>query len=245
MDGQWVALMAAVALALLHLLAGRMRFLDGIPRSWWLSLAGGISVAYVFVHLLPELNRAQEAVGEAAGGLAAALESHVYLLALAGLAAFYGIERASRGSRRRRHEREGLDEASPVLAWFALGSYAVYNAIIGYLLVHREDPGAGGLLLFAAAMGVHFVVNDHALREHYRQRYHDRGRWVLAAAVVLGWAVGAVTEVTEAFLGLLLALLAGGVILNVMKEELPAERESRFTAFLTGAAVYTVVLLAV
>ncbi len=68
---------------------------------------------------------------------------------------------------------------------------------------------------------------------------------MLAAAVVLGWAAGAVTEVPEAFLGLLLAFLAGGVILNVMKEELPAERESRFSAFVLGAAGYTVVLLAV
>jgi hypothetical protein len=41
----------------------------------------------------------------------------------------------------------------------------------------------------------------------------------------------------------LLALLAGGVILNVMKEELPEERESRFWASATGSAVYATLLL--
>ncbi len=244
METVWLALVAALVLAVLHLLAGRMRFLEGVPRSWWLSVAGGISVAYVFVHLLPELNEAQEAVSELASGALAELETHVYLLALVGLAIFYGLERHSRRSSRERQDEEGVDETSEGAAWLVIGSYAAYNAIIGYLLVHREDNTALSLGLFAVAMGVHFVVNDHGLREHHRRVYHRAGRWVCAAAVLLGWLVGALTEVSDAFLGLLLAFLAGGVVLNVMKEELPAERESRFSAFLAGAAGYTLVLLA-
>jgi hypothetical protein len=46
-----------------HAIGGRLRFLDVIPRSTWLSLAGGISVAYVFVHLLPELAAGPRALG--------------------------------------------------------------------------------------------------------------------------------------------------------------------------------------
>jgi len=83
--------LAAVTLALVHVLAGKLRFLEGIPRSRWLSLAGGISVAYVFARLLPELAEAQERLGESAGGVLARLEHHAYLLALAGLAIFYGV----------------------------------------------------------------------------------------------------------------------------------------------------------
>jgi hypothetical protein len=41
----------------------------------------------------------------------------------------------------------------------------------------------------------------------------------------------------------LFAFLAGGVVLNVLKEELPEERESRFWAFALGAASYTALLL--
>jgi hypothetical protein len=37
--------------------------------------------------------------------------------------------------------------------------------------------------------------------------------------------------------------LAGGVVMNVLKEELPEERESRFWAFLLGAGLYAGVLL--
>lgn len=45
---------------LVHLFAGKLRFLDGTPRSRWLSFAGGISVAYVSVHVFPELAETQE-----------------------------------------------------------------------------------------------------------------------------------------------------------------------------------------
>jgi hypothetical protein len=41
----------------------------------------------------------------------------------------------------------------------------------------------------------------------------------------------------------LIALLAGSVVLNVIKEELPKEHESRFWAFLLGTAGYAALLL--
>lgn len=52
------ALAAAVLLALVHLLAGRLELSVGPPRSIWLSLAGGTAAAYLALHLLPELAKA-------------------------------------------------------------------------------------------------------------------------------------------------------------------------------------------
>lgn len=57
----------AAGLAVVHLFSGRLRFLDVFPRSRWLSAASGISVAYIFVHTLPDLAEEQETVREAAG----------------------------------------------------------------------------------------------------------------------------------------------------------------------------------
>ncbi|MEV9640824.1 hypothetical protein ABZ756_08985 [Mammaliicoccus sciuri] len=44
-------------------------------------------------------------------------------------------------------------------------------------------------------------------------------------------------------LSILSAFLAGGIVLNVMKEELPEERESSFPAFFIGMIGYTDLLL--
>lgn len=238
-----LSMLLAVALAAVHLYSGKLRFLDVTPRSRWLSAAGGISVAYVFVHILPDLAEAQETIREAAGESFAFLEQHVYLVALVGLGVFYGLERSAKISRRRRRRLGGPDAAGAGVFWLHTASFALYNALIGYLLLHRETPGLLSLLLYAFAMAVHFVVNDHGLREDHKDTYHHLGRWVLAAAVLVGWVIGLFGDISEAALAMLFAFLAGGVVLNVLKEELPEERQSRFWAFVLGAGVYAVILL--
>jgi len=64
---------------------------------------------------------------------------------------------------------------------------AVYNALVGYLLVHGEVEGLRALMFYFVAMAVHFAITDHALRRDHRETYKRVGRWILAAAIVAGW----------------------------------------------------------
>jgi zinc transporter ZupT len=242
-----LALAVAVAFAAAHVFGCGMVVLQTTPRSAWLSFAGGVSAAYVFVHLLPELAEHQEAFqheAEQEGGVLQHLERHTYLIALAGLAAFYGLDRLARLSARR-EERAGR-ERQPTRGtfWLHLGSFAVCNVLIGYLLLHREDAGLRGLLIYAVAMGLHFVVNDQGLREHHGALYDRQGRWILAAAPLVGFGLGLAAVLPDLAIAALFAFLAGGVVLNVLKEELPEERESRFSAFAFGTALSAGLLLA-
>ncbi|MBD2089001.1 hypothetical protein H6F67_03925 [Microcoleus sp. FACHB-1515] len=239
-----IAGVLAIGLALIHLFACRLRLLRSTPRSRWLSLGSGVSVAYVFVHILPDLSRAQETVQQQFDAEIAFLEHHVYLVAMLGLAAFYGLERAAKTSRKRNQAAGDGDVTSARVFWLHIASFALYNALIGYLLVHREVPGLTSLLFFAIAMALHFFVNDNGLREHHKKMYDKLGRWILAAAVVAGWAIGVGTAISQAAIAVLSAFLAGGVVLNVLKEELPEERESHFWSFALGAIGYAALLLA-
>jgi hypothetical protein len=242
-DTSPLASLLAVALAVVHILAGRLRFLRSIPRNRWLSVAGGASVSYVFVHIFPELSSGQREIEQLSLPLVEFLEHHVYLVALLGFAIFYGLEHLAIVSRKRNQRTNARDATDMGTFALHIGSFALYNALIGYLLVHRETPGARGLLLFFVAIALHFVVNDSGLREHHKKLYDHIGRWVLAVAVLIGWGIGRLTELGGAAIAVLFAFLAGGIILNVIKEELPEERESRFWAFALGAAVYTVLWL--
>lgn len=230
---------------LVHLAAGKLRFLEGIPRSRWLSLAGGISVAYVFLHIFPELEEAQQSLSEG-GDVLPFLEHHAYLVALGGLALFYGLERAVRSEQQERGEAPGNGEGETTtgagIFWLHVASFAVYNALIGYLLVHREEQDGWDLLFFAVAIALHFLVNDFGLRQDHKDSYEHVGRWVLAGAVLAGWGIGLVTNIGEAAAGVLFAFLAGGIVLNVLKEELPEERKSRFSSFAFGVVLYAALL---
>ena len=62
-------LAALVLLILVHVATPSLKFLESTPRTVWLSVAGGVSVAYVFVDFLTELAASQEAVAAAAGEL--------------------------------------------------------------------------------------------------------------------------------------------------------------------------------
>ena len=65
-----------------------------------------------------------------------------------------------------------------------------------------------------------------------------------ATVVAAGWVLGVLTTVPPVGVGFLFAFLAGGIVLNTLKEELPQERESRLWPFLTGAGVYAALMLA-
>lgn len=99
-------------------------------------MAGGISVAYVFMHLLPELKEYQEEFDETFQGLQF-LESHIYIIALLGLVIFLWFGTACKNSKRHGGE-SGLYKASFNVFWVRIGFFALYNAIIGYLLLQGE-----------------------------------------------------------------------------------------------------------
>lgn len=229
---------AAVVLAAVHVLARRFEeALAVVPRNRWLSIGGGISIAYVFMHLLPEIAAVEEHVREADVALPW-LERHGWLAALAGLVVFYGLEQHARNVRR--------DEAGSTpddVGWLHVASYAVYNALAGYLLRERAEEGSVTLVLFTVAIGVHFLVNDAGLVEDHGAVYRRAGRWLVAGGVLVGWAVSAVLELEPAAVAVVVAFLGGGIVMNVLKEELPDERRSRFGAFVAAAVGYAALLL--
>lgn len=235
----WTTFLAAVALAGLHLIGGRLKFLDVVPRSRWLSIAGGVAVAYALLHLLPELHEHTQVFAGVEGRKRPLAEQLVYVLTLVGLVTFYGLERVARHAR----GHPDPESVAPTVFWLHVASYAVYNALIGYLLV-REQRSGQSMLLFTIGIGLHFVVNDYGLQHHHRQRYRLVGRWILGAAILLGWLIGQLTEIHEAVTASIVAFLAGGILLNTFKEELPEERESRYWAFAAGAFGYAALLLA-
>ncbi len=203
-----------------------------------MSAAGGVSVSFVFLHLLPELAEGQRAVEEATDRATPGLEQHAYLMALAGLGLFYGIELWVQRSKETRKPSR-----TDAVFTFSMASYAVYNAIIGYALHQRAEEGVAVVATYTLAMGLHFFVNDFALREHHREAYAKIGRWVLVGAICAGALAAQIVEVSEAALALVLAFIAGSIILNVLKEELPTQSESSFTAFALGAGGYAALLL--
>jgi hypothetical protein len=225
-----VALTFIATLGLIHIFAGRLGWIDTLPQRRWLSFGAGVSLAYVFVDVLPILSAGQSSLQDASGVIFEALTHHVYLIALIGLATFYALELLAKRSR----ADSRVDHTSPGVFWVHTVSFALYNALLGYLLREAEHHGLLACLLLFIALALHFTVNDYALRGHHKSLYDHYGRWLLAAAVVSGYLVGTLYMVDVKTIAILWAFVAGGLILNVIKDELPEQRDTSLSAFFVG-----------
>ena len=237
-NGRALAGILALLLAIVHVVGARLRFLDVVPRSRWLSGASGVSVAYVFVHVLPDLAESQPAVRESRAGAVGFVEHHVYVIALLRMMTFYGLAKLSHA---RAAGGDGEDATGAGVFWTHVVSFALYNLLIECLLVHRERPGARSLLFFFAAMGTHFLVNNFGQRQGHKRRSEHLGRWLLAAAVLA--AARSVWRWRSIGRRLRYCSLSWRAA-SVLKEELPEKRKSNFWTFAVGAAGYTALLLA-
>ena len=202
-------------------------------------------MSYIFIEALPELREAQEHLeGEGEHLSIPLFEGHtIFLVALLGLVFFYALENwAAKSTKSRRPPKDGQEEKVEGIFWIHLGAFAVYNGVIGYLILEQEKQSLESLLLYCVAMAFHFMVTDHGLSDHFREEYNRKGRWILVFSVVLGWVLSLVVQIPRGILGLIFSFIAGGIIMNVMKEELPRERESNFFAFLAGTVTYAVFL---
>ncbi|WP_225000037.1 hypothetical protein [Cesiribacter sp. SM1] len=233
---------AAFLLAITHLFAEKMKD-AAIPRSKWLSFAGGVAVAYIFVHLLPALQDGQAYLQQHNLGVSI-LKHPVYLLTLLGLATFYGVERLAVLSSGSERAAKGQPSRHSIRTfWIHIIAFSVYNALVGYLLIHNGKKSLTSLLFFTVAMAFHFLVNDYVLFDHYRSIYRHKGRWVVTAAVLGGWLAGMLVDLPKVWIYILYAFVAGSTILNVLKEELPEERRSNFWSFASGMLVYSILLM--
>ncbi len=243
-DGNLASLVTVLALAIVHVCAGTTSALRHRWQPRALSAASGISVAYIFLDLMPALADGQDLIDRS--GLLADLEQHVYIMAVVGLTVAFWVETASRNSRRRRRDAGESDQTGNATFALSIVSFCILNATIGYAVASPGAEVVEPLWIFAVAMGLHFLINDHSLAEHHGARYQRIGRWLLCGGLLTGWIIGTVPslEIPPAALALVFAYIAGGMIMNILRHELPdTDRSADVAAFAVGAAIYGVIIL--
>ena len=228
-------LLAVLFLMGAYLFAGRLDMSKSKYKSHWLSFAGGVSMGYVFMHLLPELSLFQAALPKVAvpEQVSIVLEFRVYVMALTGLITYYGMERMVVYFHNAEGEQE-ISKRSVAVFWVHIIGFALYNALIGYMVVNSRPAGLMPLLLICVVMGLHFLIIAHGLHREHQAHYSPKVQWLLAAAIAIGWLVGVVMHVPENIKIIVFSFLAGGLIVNTIKEEMPSAKESRFWSFLLG-----------
>ena len=101
-----------------------------------------------------------------------------------------------------------------------IGGFALYAWMLTYMMVWKGHDTLA-LCLYGVAMGMHIFPIACNLSSHYQEVYDRRGAFLLALASLAGWASGLVLDIPMPILVNLVAVVAGGVIVNTSIAELP------------------------
>lgn len=223
-------LLCLLLLILIHLYGNTTRLLGWLWHGRFLSFASGVSFGYVFVDLLPTLSEEQQVFSNHIGTMIPFLDRHSYLIALVGMLFFYGIQGKSQSQK-------------DFKFWVSMTGYALFNFFVGASLADPLDASVRPIWLFTIAMGLHYFVHDHNLIEDHRDAYETRARWFLVVALISGWLTGYFIKIPEMFIAIVVAFVAGGMIMNAMRYELPKKSQDSFRYFCLGALGYSLILI--
>jgi hypothetical protein len=239
-------LVAVVLFAAIFVFGGKFHKFAWIRRHHRkaLSFGAGVSVAYVFIHLLPELEAAREVFIRITEHRNLPFPEHrVYLSAMIGFMFFYGLDHMVGWSRKAGKKRLQKEEGGSPIFWLHIGGFAVYAWLVSYLMVRNIEEETVPIVLYAVAMGFHFLLLEHSLRQEHSSSFDRAGRYVLAIAPLAGWIIGIAMELPKSMVITLLGFISGAIIMNTLIMELPREKEGKFWPFLVGGILYAAILI--
>ena len=202
------------------------------------SLGGGAGLAYVFVHLLPELASGGSELSETIGMIpydpSRLVEALLFLIALLGVLVVFSIDVLA--------QRQTF--LFSISSWLHLSSFAAINYLYAYSLPSLIGTGIEYGILFTVAIGGHVLLADRFSVIHHPKRFRQRNRWIGSAALLLGllnaFLFHPISDLTLAFAT---AFLGGGLLMTVFREELPAANSTRLLWFLSGSGGMAMLLI--
>lgn len=239
----YFSLAIIIAFMFVHISTNYIKLLDRKPKDRLMSFVSGGSIAYVFLHLVPELTHYQEVADQATLPFwIESLDYSAYLMTLVGIAFFYGINQLNEKSKAKKEKNENISQSSSFVFALEILGFSLYNVLIGYLLVDLSGEKIPDYLIYFIVFSFHFIANNRVLHLTHEDLYTHIGRWVLAISVFLGWVLYYFTNTSDLNIAYFSSFLTGGIILNILNDELPAEKNSSYPSFIMGLVFITVLL---
>lgn len=244
------SLIGAITFAAINLYAHKITNHTNKHKRKILSLFGGITAAFVFLHLLPTLQQSAQYLKQI--GITQPLinlyEDAIYLIVLTGFLTFFTLEHITITSRKQKQQKTGLHidftEASKHVFIIYLVTTAILNFVLSFVLTFELETGTTAAILFATGVSMHLFISSNTIIEHYKTLQTKVGRYIIGAAPIIGWTASILfpENIAEAYI--LLAFVSGVILYHAIKDELPTTlKKSGLASFLLGALLYAGIII--
>ena len=163
-----VASLCVLAIGSCHWLASWVASFPDQQQQRWASVGGGAGLAYVLIHLLPELASGGSELSDVRGLIdyvpVPLVEALLFLVALVGVLVVFCLNVLMK-------QRHG---APPYAVWLQLFNFAAINYLYAYSLPSLITTGVGYGILFTVAISAHVLLMDRYAAEHHPQRFRRR-----------------------------------------------------------------------
>ena len=192
------------------------------------SLVAGISVTYIFLHLLPELYE-----------VVPSLNKSLFVFILLGFTIFHLTERLIYQLVKRKKITE------PIKLNHAFG-LLLYDMSIGIILVNfmKASPIEGFLFFIPvfshAALSNLSLHKIHGLHHNKEQKLRNKiARFLLAGGTIYGSLLATFSTVQPKVQHTLIGLVAGILLYVVIRETIPKDKEGNPLMFIVGVLLYS------
>lgn len=215
------ALLLSISLGVIHFFSGKFKPETGPKHFRVISFAAGISIAYLFLDLLPHTYDAAEH-----------LKKWVFIFLLLGFAVLHLAEKYV-------YKHADFEHTPGYLMKIHFISFFVYYFLVGIVLKERvhENIIEGAFFLFPII--IHAGLSSASLAQiHGRLRENFWRKIALSLSPLLGVILAILFTIPLVLNNILISLIAGALLYIMVKEFLPEKKEGQPLFFVLGMILF-------
>jgi len=218
-----IALSLGILLGIIHFYSEKLILSKGTSRDRLISFAAGISIAYLFLNLLPHTYEA-----------ASHLKNFVFVFLLLGFVLFHLAEKYIYKHADQIKLAKELKEVHSI-------SFFFYYFIVGIVIYDKTIVSPIEGILFFIPISLHAALSTASLSQIHgeiREKYVTKV--VLSLSTFLGVSLAAFVSIPNILDNILLSMIAGILLYVVVKEFLPEKEKGQPMFFVFGIPIFCV-----
>ncbi len=221
---EFIAIAIGLILGALHYFSENLELAAEPKRSRIISFGAGISIAYLFLHLLPHTYEA-----------AIHLEEWVFLFLLLGFSLFHLSEKYIYQHIRQEKRAKELKEIHSII-------FFIYHFSVGIVIADKMDISILEGSLFVIPVALHIGVSTVSLSKiHGEIRESIFIKVILSLSTLLGVVFAILMHIPDTVNNILVSFIAGVLLFIIVKEFLPEKEKGKPLFFLFGLLLFCVI----